>query len=245
MTAGIELLTLEDIEDAPEDPIAAFIELANKARDRLESRLQECSSAKDPLGDLKLRHEFMTAVLSVSKELGIEPFASYELPAVDRFDSTVFESFQTELNRCLIHLQWSNRSARRRDSVQLPLAVKEKIRGYLHAIHQQIDKSDLNDSRRSALLRKLREFEEELEKKRVSLAAVARVAFALLTAPGALWASYEVAGKLTTMILQTVGEVKNAEDEHDRLPPVHEPFALAPPRRSVSFQDGDKPDDCE
>jgi hypothetical protein len=49
------------------------------------------------------------------------------------------------------------------------------------------------EPKREALLKKLDQFEAELEKRRLNILAVARVAFELLAIPGAVWASAEVA----------------------------------------------------
>ena len=86
------------------------------------------------------------------------------------------------------------------------------------------------EPKREALLKKLDQFEAELEKRRLNILAVARVAFELLAIPGGVWASAEVANRLITNIMQTVAELKSAEQETRQLAPIPPPKALSPPR---------------
>jgi hypothetical protein len=54
----------------------------------------------------------------------------------------------------------------------------------------------MTEPKREALLKKLDQFEAELEKRRLNILAVARVALELLAIPGGVWASAEVANRL-------------------------------------------------
>jgi hypothetical protein len=88
----------------------------------------------------------------------------------------------------------------------------------------------MTEPKREALLKKLDQFEAELEKRRLNILAVARVAFELLAIPGGVWASADVAHRLITNVMQIVAEAKSAEQEIQQLAPTAPLKALSPPR---------------
>jgi hypothetical protein len=95
---------------------------------------------------------------------------------------------------------------------------------------RSIEQANKTEPKRDALLKKLDQFEAELEERRLNILVVARVAFELLAIPGAVWASAEVANKLITYVMQVVAEAKSAEQETRQLAPTTLPKALSPPR---------------
>jgi hypothetical protein len=97
-----------------------------------------------------------------------------------------------------------------------------------------VDASNLNDAKKALLQEKLAEFERELEKRRLSLLAVTKVTIAILALPGSVWASADIVHKLTSNVLQIVGEAKAVDDEN-RLLAAPEPMkALLPPRTQIA-----------
>jgi len=92
------------------------------------------------------------------------------------------------------------------------------------------DADDLDETKRQVLLRRLTEFEAELDKKRLNLMAVTVLAITLAGAPGALWSSADAANKLLTNILRVVGEAKFADDAARRLPSSAAPMVISGPR---------------
>ena len=91
----------------------------------------------------------------------------------------------------------------------------------------------MTDAKREALFKKLDAFEAELEKRRLSMIAVARLTYLILSVPGTMWASVDITHKLTTRIMQVVAEAKAAEDETKQLPTLSAPKALSPPRKET------------
>src|SRR4029079_2322234 len=117
-----------------------------------------------------------------------------------------------------------------RDSVLMTPELKQSIKTYVHHLRELIQKSDdLDAARREVLLRKLAEFESELEKKRFNLLNVSLLIIALASAPGGIWASVEAANKLVGQIVKLIGEAKEVDDQTRRLPPVEQPLAITPP----------------
>lgn len=64
---------------------------------------------------------------------------------------------------------------RRDDAVLMPLKVKDRLRGHLHAMRSQIDEAEIPEAKRAALHKKLADFEAALEKDRLPIFVVARI----------------------------------------------------------------------
>ena len=129
----------------------------------------------------------------------------------------------------------------RRDSIEVGDDSKAKIRSYLHAIKESIDRSQLSDSQKRTLLQKLADFEKALDGRRLSLAAVALFILTLSTIPGGVGQSIELIAPLSNKILRVVGEEKVAQDSQIKLHFQHEPQPLLPPRSSNELMTPSKP----
>lgn len=231
---AFDFLSQDDLDEAPEEPRAAFVHLVSAAQRKLDARINGIPD--DDQEGFRLieeaRHGFMNVVLALSKSYKIEPFASQELPTYDRFDVGVHRRFRSDLDHYLTQLLVDNSLRGKRDSTFIPPNVKDRLRAYIYGLREAIDNADLSDAKRAALHEKLTEFEAELEKQRLSLLAVTRLMIAIATIPGGLWASYEVVSKLSQNVLQAVGEAKAVEDESRKLPPKPAPAQLMPPRET-------------
>ena len=230
-----DFLTQEEIDDLPDDdPHVAFVTFVRIAQRRLGERTSEIdTSEKDGWVEIEeARHGFMNVVVAAAKKYEIEPFASLSVPRLDKFDHQVHRQFKADLDHYLTQLLLDNSSRAKRDSVLVSPELKTTIRTYLHHLREAIDKADdLSEARRNILIRKLAEFEAELEKKRLNLLAVTVLAVTMLSAPGGLGATADIATKLVTNILRAVGEAKFADDETRRLPSSAIPMAITGPRR--------------
>ena len=225
-----DFVTQEELDDLPEDPNLAFATFVRHALRRLADRTQELEheASWNLLEDA--RHGFMNVVIAAGKRYGIEPFASMEVPRLADFNNNVHRQFRADLDHYMTQLLLDNSIRGKQDSVIIEPKTKDRIRNYLHNLKTCVENATLPEAKKAALLNKLAEFEAELEKRRLSLLAVARVTLEILALPGAVWASAEIAHKLMTNVLQTVHQAKVEEDEARRLPPVMPPAALSPPR---------------
>jgi len=156
-----------------------------------------------------------------------------EMPSLGKFDDSTHRQFKADLDFYMTQLAIDNTLRHRRDSVHLSQPSKERIRNYLHELKQCIDKAELTESRKEALLRKLADFEAELDRRRLSLLALTRVTLEIMMIPGGLWASEQIATKLLTNLLQTVAQEKVVDDQKRQLPPVAPPQKLMPPREAM------------
>lgn len=228
-------ITPDELSDLPDDPALAFAEFAFIA----DKRLSELSGHMD-LSEQnewrvleELQHNFVNVVIAVAKRFEIEPFTAMEVPQLDKFKETAFKQFKSDLDHYLTQLALDSVIRGRRQSVEILPKSKEQIRQYVFHLRQCVDSSNMTDAKREALLKKLDAFEAELEKRRLNLVEVSIFAMTMLALPGGVWQTGDIANKLVTNILQTVGEAKAADDETRQLPPAEVPKALSPPRKAI------------
>ena len=153
------------------------------------------------------------------------------VPRIEDFGTAIHRQFNADLDFYMTQLLVGHAIEGKRDSVSLAPKVKDSIRAYVHGLRQAVDNATFDDSKRAALHKRLAEFEAELDKSRLSLLAVARLAVSIALVPGGLRATTEVVTKLTANLWQVVAQAKAADDENRWLPPTKPRVALMPPRR--------------
>lgn len=229
-----DFIAQDEIDELPsDDPQAAFVLFVRIAQRRLGERSSslDTTNENDWTELTEARHGFMNVVIAAAKKFEIEPFASLPVPRLEDFGIQDHRQFRADLDHYLTQLLLDNSSRAKRDSVFVSPELKTAIRKYLNPLRGVIEKADdLDEAKRQVLLRRLSEFEAELEKKRLSLMAVMVLAVTILGAPGALSSSYDVTAKLLTNILRSVGEAKMADDALRQLPPREAPMAITGPR---------------
>ncbi|MGB6327102.1 MAG: hypothetical protein WBG11_15365 [Methylocella sp.] len=149
-----------------------------------------------------MRHSFMNVVIAAAKRFEIEPLVSKEVPRLSDFKQNVdYRQFKGDLDRYITQLVIDNSIRAKQDSVAILPNARDRIRRYVHGLRQCIEQANMTEPKREALLKKLDQFEAELEKRRLNLLAVTRVVFELLAIPGGVWASAEVANRLITNVM--------------------------------------------
>lgn len=242
-----DFISPAEIADLPDDdPQAAFVQFVRIAQRRLGERSAELRPDDESDWEMltEARLGFMNVVIGAAKKYEIEPFASMDVPRYKDFGREDHRQFRADLDHYLTQLLLDNNSRSKRESVLITAELSTTIRTYVFHLRQLIETaSDLDESKRTVLLRRLSEFEAELEKKRLSIVAVAVLAITLAGAPGAVWASADVANKLLTNILRAVGEAKIADDAARLPPPSTAPMSLTGPRKHEKPSSRDLDDD--
>jgi hypothetical protein len=230
-----DFITQDELDELPEDSNMAFATFVRIAQGRLANCLRN-EEGQDGSWQViqEARYGFINVVVAAAKRYEIEPFSSLEVPRLDKFTDGDHRQFKADLDYYMTQLLLDNSIRGKRESVTIPIETKERIRTYIHRLKEAIDSADVTDAKRAALLDKLAEFEKELEKRRLNLLAVTKFAMAILATPGSIWGSYEIVQKLTSNVLQAVGEAKAVDDETRQLSPIDLPRALMPPRKDVS-----------
>ncbi|ARM88123.1 hypothetical protein RHEC894_CH01810 [Rhizobium sp. CIAT894] len=227
-----DFITEEEIDELPEDNQAAFLAFVKISR----RRLADATSRLDASDELQwnelndARHGFMNIVTAAARRYEVEPFASMNVPRIGQFANDEHRQFTADLDHYMTQLLLNDGTRSRRDSVALSETAKTRIRTHLHHLREQIGKEDMPQSKRKDLLDKLSTFEESLDKRRLSLLAVARLTVEILAVPGALGGSYDIATKLLSNVVQTVAQEKGTEGE--RAQRIEPPAAVLPPRPS-------------
>ena len=235
-----DFITQDEIDDLPDDdPQAAFVRFVRIAQRRLGERMAKIDSNEQSGWEElnEARHGFMNVIIAAAKKYEIEPFATLSVPRLKDFGHDDHRQFKADLDHYLTQLLLDNSSRAKRDSVLILPELRDSIRTYVFHLRNLIENaSDLNETKRHDLLRRLAEFEAELDKKRLNLMAVTVLAITLAGAPGAVWSSADAANKLLTNILRVVGEAKFADDAARRLPPSTAPMAITGPRPNEVVQ---------
>jgi hypothetical protein len=185
----LNFVSQDDLDDLDEDPRAAFKTLVNLAQRSLAKQTEALRPEErwewEQLEEL--RHSFMNAVIAAAKQFEIEPFASMEVPRLDDNRGLDYRQFKADLDHYVTQLVIENSTRAKRDSVAILPQSKDRIRNYVHHLRECIEKANMTEAKRETLLKKLDQFEAELEKRRLNILAVARLTCELLAVPGGLW----------------------------------------------------------
>lgn len=218
------------MDGLPEDANIAFVNFVRIAQRRLADQTAKLEKNEEWSALTDARLGFVNIVVAAAKRFGIDPFASMEVPRIERFNDDDHRQFKADLDHYMTQLLLDNSIRGKGDSVSIAPKVKDRIAAHIHGLRTCVENSNLSDSKKSKLNDRLDEFEKELEKRKLNLLAVTRVTLEIFALPGAVWASVDMTNKLITNVLQEVGEAKIAEDETRELPSTVPPSILSPPR---------------
>ena len=234
----LNFVNQDQLDDLDDDPKIAFMQLVNHAQRSLSEQTKNLD--EDERSDWakieNLRFSFMNVVLASAKRFEIEPFVSMKVPHRKTFDTRDYDQFKFDLDHYVTQLVIDNSRRSKADSVEILPDSRAKIRSYIAALRECIERANIRDEKkREALLKRLSALESELEKRRVNMMSVARVVFEIWAIPGAAWQSYDVANKLLSNLMSSVAEAKATEDEQKGLPAAELPKALSAPRDESMF----------
>ena len=207
-----------------------FVRIAQRRLNEFSRELISSNEESDWREVQDARHSFTNIVLGAARRLKIEPFVSMDVPKVNKFEHEAYRQFTADLDHFMTQLALDNSLRSRVHSTAITPSSKDRIRTHLHHLRDAIRAADLTEAKKEALLKKVEEFETALDRSRLNLLEVTMLSVAILGVPGTLWGSYDVVSKLIGNIYQTVAEAKAVDDEQRKLPPLPEPYAIAPPR---------------
>jgi len=229
----------DELDNLDEDPRIAFMELANIVVRKLHEKTihLDDNEQREWREIEELRFSCMNVLLAAAKRLEVEPFASMDVPPYDENRSSNWQTFKFDLEHYITQIVLDNSTRNRSGSVGLLPKTKDQIRSYIKGLRGCIEKGNMDEKKREALLSKLDALEQELEKRRVSMMTIAKIAYHLWAVPGSMYSSYDIANKLITNVMQTVAEAKAEEDAKKQIAAPAPVKALSAPRKSEPPQE--------
>ncbi|MCC4298401.1 MAG: hypothetical protein ABJF67_07995 [Aurantimonas coralicida] len=234
-----DFITLDEIDGLPGDDQQAFAEFVRIASGRLRDETRNIDQ-QDEQGWMQVQeawYGFQNATLGAARRWKIEPFASLEMPKLADYRENSYRQFRFDLDHYIAQIAIDTSWKRRSESVLIPAKSKDRIRQHLHALREAVESSTMPEGRRSALLDRIEKLEAELERRRVSLLKIAYLTAQVLAIPGGLLASGDAVKKLSTNIMQMVGEAIEAEKESQNLPAPTPIYELSAPRTQESQEE--------
>ena len=226
-----DFITQDEIEDLPDDSEAAFLSFVRIARSRLVETTNKLDGRQEDEWEAinEARHGFMNVVTAAARRYDISPFNAMDVPRAGQFSQDDHRQFIADLDHYMTQLLLSDGLRTKRDSVLISEQAKQRIKTHLHHLREQIEKEEMPDKKRHDLFMKLDVFEQELNKRRLSLLAIAKITVEVLAVPGALAGSYDIATKLLSNVMVTVAQEKAQEESK---PSLSSPAAILPARPS-------------
>jgi hypothetical protein len=101
-----DFIKVEELDDLPEDPQAAFIGVVRLAEPRLSVRLKELGARdQDTYEEIDdARYSFQNLVLGAAKKFDIEPFASLEMPTLKEHTDQNYRQFRADLTHYITQI---------------------------------------------------------------------------------------------------------------------------------------------
>lgn len=190
----VDLITVSEMDDLPDDPATAFVQLERICRTRLFEHTSQQERYEH--GD-DLRLEYMTIVASAAAAYGVADFGEPN----EGWDTRYFQSLYQRAISVATKLAIDGKRSRSLNSVALPQGAKERLRKHLEDLRSALDNVELDERRKKILREKLDGFEREISREKSNVNAIL-VGVALVAAA----------------LNQTTGAVTGVEDSIIKLP---------------------------
>lgn len=232
----------DDYDDLPEDDGEAFAKLEGIAR----SRLHETLMPDEKYFEYEECLRYMNDVSALGHELNV-PDLSFDHEADNM--TVEYARFTRSVDFRLTQIRLQRARRIRRNTIAITGPTREKIQHHLERLKEEVTNSNIPEKRKQSLLGRIADFEAELTKRRVNLAAVMTV-IALVSSVVHDNAETLVEGpKIVQSISALFGAAREDEDEAARLLPPPQPFKAIPdlrpnqPQTRKSIAAPDKHDD--
>lgn len=248
----MDLITVSEMDELPDDPMLAFVQLERICRLRLAEHTAQ-QERYDHADDKRI--EYMTIVASAAEAYGIADFGE----PTEGWDARAFDLVYKRAISIATKLTIESKRARSLSSVALPVGAKERLRKQLEDLRTALDAVELDEKRKKALHARLNEFEKEISQEKSNITKilmnVALVVAALNQASGAITGIQDLIIKLPETvnainILLGREKLKELEATPDPLPlPASVTKALPAPKPPSTARDAglwsSSPDDLD
>lgn len=223
-------LTTDDYDDLPADDGEAFAKLEAISRERLHA------VERDRDGDIPFEDmlRYMNEITALADQFEVSDI-SYDAQPEGHY-SHEFARFTRAVDYRLAQIRVRRSRRNQRDSVAITGAAREKIQHYLERLKEEVSGANIPDKRKKALLERIAEFEAELTKRRVNLAAIMTVIALVSSVVHDNVETLIDSPKIINSISTLIGAAKIEEEEATPRLPKPEPFKAIPDLRSKPVQ---------
>ncbi|MER8376265.1 hypothetical protein [Mesorhizobium sp. M1406] len=217
-------------DDLPEDQEQAFIYLERNFRSQLDESLKNNDQNSY---DAYCKRKYMSAVIAAAKSLDIPGIKDSSSPYNDKGVWDAFEGFETDVMNLTIQIEINHARRRKKYSVALDGATKQKIRHYIEQIRMAVEESDIPQDKREAIFKKLGELTLEVDRDRTRFEIVADAIRRVARLSGDV--EREAAEPWWKWIKLIFGEIDDAKEKEPQtsLPTPEERKRLEPPRKQL------------
>jgi hypothetical protein len=217
----------DDPFDLPEDHYLAFLQIERELRGRLQIRLD---SAEDNSPWFEWYQDYANGVLGAAQGLDIEELSHLMVPADRNNYHDEYRKIVLAVDKLTIQVKIAYSRQNKRFSVALDAAAKTKIRHHLMQLKEFIDKLDVSQRKREAIISKIIALEEELERARTKFEVVGALVLDVASIAGEAGDRLEPWRKWLDPIARIMGLAKDGEPTTPALPASSERKKIAPPK---------------
>ncbi|MDH4988683.1 hypothetical protein QEZ47_24835 [Aminobacter anthyllidis] len=217
-------------DDLPEDHEKAFVYLEKRFR----AELDESPSNNDQSNfDAYCKRKYMSSVIAAAKSLDIAGIKDYTISYDDRGVWDSFEVFEIDVMNITIQIEINHARRRKKYSVALDGATKQKIRHYIDQIRTAVEESDLGQDKRDAIFKKLGELTLEIDRDRTRFEVIADGIRRVARLSGDV--EREGAEPWWKWVRLILGEIDDAKENEPKstLPAPSERKQLEPPKKQL------------
>jgi hypothetical protein len=218
-------------DDLPEDPELAFLSLEAHFKSECDQEL--ANAHQDERTDVYFIR-YISRVLAAINELNLESqFAGKSVPSINEVNYTTYLDFSKDVEHYKTKLQIRHSRRRKEYSVALDPPTKLKLRHLLSQIKETVDRLDVSQSKKEALLAKIAALENEINRDRTRFDAFAALWVEVCEKFGDGIEKLEPLKKMIDSVGNLLGAAKKVEESQaHRLPAPKTPKQIAPPKVS-------------
>jgi len=225
MLEDFELISPEDFAALPDDPDKKFVEIERRCRASMNNLINHQTRGDF---DNMIRMQYIAIVSHAAEELGVPGLSNL---FDDSMDHAQISHFMLRAQGAVTRMLIRGSGSASPHSVRLAARTRGRIELQIQRLRTIITESDLPTTKQQSLLNKLDELVTELNKPRVSFAAIGAILSFVAVGVASGTSFLADAPAALTTIHSLLGSDKEAEEaEQRRLGPSPAPKALPAPK---------------
>jgi hypothetical protein len=225
-------------ESLPQDPEQAFLILESEFRRECDERLQNTEGSD---AARVIYAEYIAQVIAAITELGVEFQFGNRVPKIENVSYHTYLNFSKDVKHYRTKLEIRHGRRVQGFSVSFGVATKMRIKHHIDQLRDIFEKLDVEQNKREALLIRLTELQEEVDRERTRFEAFAALVIETGGVVGDVIEKSKILDLLNGIAKVIWGSKK--EENAKRLPPSTPPKRIAPPRPHRPTRKRDEMDD--